>query len=189
MRSKLLFFIYSYTSIFWGPSVQHPRRRTRFLCWMLVIILTSARNSFSPCWDLSRDNVFTATSLPSANLPCQNQLNFRILITTGAGVHSFMQPSTTNYNFFNTPIIINSYKFSTALLKFESITVRKILTSAFSALHNEWLRTEKLLRRVLLTHLSIETSLFIIPYSSLQHSHSNIVESNEIAYQSKWHKI
>lgn len=69
MRSKLLFFMYSYTSSLWGPSEQQPRSRTKFLCWMLVIILTSERNSDSPCWDFSRDNFLTATILPSANFP------------------------------------------------------------------------------------------------------------------------
>lgn len=69
MRSKLLFFKYSYTSNLCGPSEQHPRSRTKFLCWMLVIIFTSERNSDSPCWDLSRDNFLTATNLPSLNFP------------------------------------------------------------------------------------------------------------------------
>lgn len=73
MRSMLLFFMYSYTSNLCGPSEQHPRSRTKFFCWMLVIIFTSERNSDSPCWDLSRDNFFTATSLPSCNFPYETR--------------------------------------------------------------------------------------------------------------------
>ena len=74
-KSKLLFFMYSYTSNRWDPSEQHPRSRTRFLCWMLVIILTSDRNSDSPCCDFSTDNFFTATHLSSANVPWRDRDN------------------------------------------------------------------------------------------------------------------
>lgn len=67
--SKLLFFIYSYTSSLWAPSEQQPRRRTKFLCCMLVISRTSARNSRSPCCDLSTDSFLTAINCPSPSFP------------------------------------------------------------------------------------------------------------------------
>lgn len=70
IASKLPLIMYSYTRSLSGPSEQHPTRRTRFLCWILVIILTSDRNSVSPCWDFSRANFFTAIILPSPNTPC-----------------------------------------------------------------------------------------------------------------------
>jgi hypothetical protein len=67
--SKLLFFMNSYTSSRCDPSEQHPTRRTRFLCWMLVIMFTSTKNSDSPCPDLPTLSCFTATLLPSSSLP------------------------------------------------------------------------------------------------------------------------
>ena len=52
------------------PSEQQPTRRTRFLCWMLVIMFTSMKNSDSPCPDLPTLSCFTATFRPSSSFPC-----------------------------------------------------------------------------------------------------------------------
>lgn len=98
MRSKLQFFMYSYTRTHCGPSEQHPRRRTRLLCWMLVIILTSERNSDSPCWDLSSDSFLTAISLPSSNFPCATYNEWNIFIKV---LHWYKKNKTPSSVFYS----------------------------------------------------------------------------------------
>lgn len=75
-KSKLLFSMYSYISIFSGPEMLHPISRTRFRCWSLAINKTSFLNSSRPCLDVL-ESVLTATSCPSSSLPCNYEFPIR----------------------------------------------------------------------------------------------------------------
>lgn len=67
-KSKLLFGMYSYSSIFSSPSMQQPRSLTRFLCCNLAISVISFLNSSRPCPDLL-ESLFTAISSPPGSTP------------------------------------------------------------------------------------------------------------------------
>lgn len=66
--SRLLFSMYSYTSILSSPWMQQPRSLTRFTCWSLAMSMTSFLNSSSPCVE-NFDSLFTATVCPPSNSP------------------------------------------------------------------------------------------------------------------------
>lgn len=67
-RSKLLFGMYSYTSIFSSLSEQNPRSLTRFMCCSLAVSETSFLNSSSP-WVDDSDSLLTAISRPLGKFP------------------------------------------------------------------------------------------------------------------------
>jgi hypothetical protein len=67
-KSKLLFDMYSYISIFSSPWVQHPNSFTKFVCWSLAISWISVLNSFKPLPEFWF-NLLTAISSPFGSCP------------------------------------------------------------------------------------------------------------------------
>lgn len=66
-RSKDPFAMKSYARSLCAPSAQKPRSLTRWMWWMLPIMLTSQRNSLFP-WP-SPSTFFIATLVPSESFP------------------------------------------------------------------------------------------------------------------------
>ena len=66
--SRLLFSMYSYTSILSYPWMQQPRSLTRFTCCSLAMSMTSFLNSSKPCVEYL-DSRFTATICPPSSFP------------------------------------------------------------------------------------------------------------------------
>ncbi|KAF5815613.1 hypothetical protein HanXRQr2_Chr03g0124981 [Helianthus annuus] len=54
--------------------MQHPRTRTRFVCWSLAMGISSFLNSTSPCPDVL-ESLLIATSCPSLSFPCYCNIN------------------------------------------------------------------------------------------------------------------
>jgi hypothetical protein len=67
-ESKLLFCMYSQSTIISFPFMQYPRNPTIFMCWSFAITNTSFLNAFMPSCEII-ESLFTAISSPPGNVP------------------------------------------------------------------------------------------------------------------------
>lgn len=73
-KSKLLFDMYSYISIFSSPWMQNPRSLTKFVCWSLAIRWISFLNSFKPCPECEF-SLLTAILSPFGSSPWNSSMS------------------------------------------------------------------------------------------------------------------